>query len=374
MILRNLTPAEINLAKMIEIYRKAETNIKNELTRKKTLGLVDFADKAALKRVQMTLAEMTAQVEENAPIYIESFFGNTAESLITTRQGVVATLVNNYLGKVEEAAEITLQSAGAFLAVGRLEAGAIRDVSLQVVAEKEARGVSWRAVQKKMAIDLQNKGVTAFVDKAGHEWNLTAYCSMLTRTTARQAQVASILTEDDWDLWQIIAHPSCCALCSAYSGRVYSKSGLNPDYPPLSSAFGKIDSYGMNDLTNTYLNIHPNCLCTLARYTEAGKTDEEIQKDKDFSSFENRPVDDYRTQKERDEYREKEKARAEYRATRKQYEKYKTALGSDFPKTFQTFEKHKKLNDDVYKGWKAKVRQIDQRAKETQEIINEVLA
>ena len=373
MILRNLTPAELNLAKMIEIYRKAETNIKNELTRKKTLGLVDFADKAALKRVQMTLAEMTAQVEENAPIYIESFFANTAESLITTRQGVVATLVNNYLGKVEEAAEITLQSAGEFLAVGRLEAGAIRDVSLQVVAEKEARGVSWRAVQKKMAIDLQNKGVTAFVDKAGHEWNLTAYCSMLTRTTARQAQVASILTEDDWDLWQIIAHPSCCALCSAYSGRVYSKSGLNPDYPPLSSAFGKIDSYGMNDLTNTYLNIHPNCLCTLARYTEAGKTDEQIQKDKDFSSFENRPVDDYRTQKERDEYREKEKARAEYRATRKQYEKYKTALGNDFPKTFQTFEKHKKLNDDVYKGWRAKVRQIDQRAKETQEIINEVL-
>ena len=106
MILRNLTPAEINLAKMIEIYRKAETNIKNELTRKKTLGLVDFADKAALKRVQMTLAEMTAQVEENAPIYIESFFENTAESLITTRQGVVATLVNNYLGKVEEAAEM----------------------------------------------------------------------------------------------------------------------------------------------------------------------------------------------------------------------------------------------------------------------------
>ena len=373
MILRNLTPAEINLAKMIEIYRKAETNIKNELTRKKTLGLVDFADKAALKRVQMTLAEMTAQVEENAPIYIESFFENTAESLITTRQGVVATLVNNYLGKVEEAAEITLQSAGAFLAVGRLEAGAIRDVSLQVVAEKEARGVSWRAVQKKMAIDLQNKGVTAFVDKAGHEWNLTAYCSMLTRTTARQAQVASILTEDDWDLWQIISHPSCCALCSAYSGRVYSKSGLNPDYPPLSSAFGKIDSYGMNDLTNTYLNIHPNCTCSLARYTEAGKTDEEIQQDKDFSSFENRPVDDYRTQKERDEYREKEKARAEYRATRKQYEKYKTALGNEFPKTFQTFEKHKKLNDDVYKGWKAKVRQIDQRAKETQEIINEVM-
>ena len=100
----------------------------------------------------------------------------------------------------------------------------------------------------------------------------------------------------------------------------------------------------------------------------------EIQKDKNFSSFENRPVDDYRTQKERDEYREKEKARAEYRATRKQYEKYKTALGHDFPKTFQTFEKHKKLNDDVYKGWREKVRQIDQRAKETQEIINEVLA
>ena len=97
--------------------------------------------------------------------------------------------------------------------------------------------------------------------------------------------MAALLTADDYDLWQIVKIGSTCPVCAPLEGRIYSKSGNNPDYPPLTVAFGKIDPAGSNDLTNTYLNIHPNCLHALVRYTTIGKSAERIQKDKDFSSI-----------------------------------------------------------------------------------------
>ena len=372
MVLRELTLKELQLEKLIKIYQKAEIQIKKELTRKKALNLVDFAEQAALKRVQQTLQEMTQAAEEQAPIAIESFFDSTADAMISTKTNIVNTLVNNYLGKIDEAAEIAYTSAVKYLAVGRLAADEIRSLSLERVAEAEALGKGWRDAQRKLAIDLNNKGVTAFVDKAGREWDLTAYCSMLTRTTAKQATVAAELTENDHDLWQIIPHGTTCALCSAYEGRVYSKSGTDPDYPPLASAFGKIDPYGRNDLTNTYLNIHPNCLHSLAPYTTMGKTDEEIQKDKDYSSFEKRPANvDYRTELERDQYRAKEKARAEYRNTKKQFEKYKAAGVPDMPVRLQTFEKNKRAGTDKYKEWERKYREINKKDTKELELLTE---
>ena len=374
MILKTLSAKELQLQKLIEIYRRAEIQIEKELTRKRALDLVDYAERAALKRVQQTLAEMTAQAEEQAPIAIESFFDTTAESLTTTKTNVVNTLVNNYMGKIDEAAEATFESAKEYLAIGRLAADEFRTLSLERVAEATAIGKGWRDAQRKMAIDLNNKGITAFTDKAGRQWDLTGYCSMLTRTTARQAQVAATLTENDHDLWQILPHGTTCALCAAYQGRVYSKSGLDPDYPPLSSAFGKIDPLGANDLSNTYLNIHVNCLCTLAPYTTMGKTDEEIEKDKKFSSFEKRPANvDYRTEQQRDEYRAKEKARAEYRNTKKQFEKYKAAGVDDMPVRLSTFEKNKRANTDKYKEWERKFREINKSDKKAIEAVTEAV-
>lgn len=75
-----------------------------------------------------------------------------------------------------------------------------------------------------MVQEMQNKGITAFVDKAGRKWSLQSYGNMAVRTTARQAQVAALLTADDYDLWQIVKVGSTCKVCAALEGRVYSKA------------------------------------------------------------------------------------------------------------------------------------------------------
>ena len=90
----------------------------------------------------------------------------------------------------------------------------------------------------------------------------------------------------------------------------------------------------------------------LTRYTEQGKTPEQVQRMRDKSSFEkNPPKGDPRTKKEIAAYRQKEKNRRELRADIKQWEKKREALGDKVPATFATFQKHKKLNDDKYKSW-----------------------
>ena len=347
------------------VYEKAERDIIAELTRKRSLDLVDYADVAALERVQAILRKMTDKIDEEIRPAIEKIFYkepkdlygySNAFSLTSTQTNIVETLVNNYMGLIQEAADVAYTSAAGFLQVGRLEAGEIRTSALTSVANAEALGKSWRAAQSQMIIDLTNKGITAFTDAAGREWDLTTYCNMATRTTARQAEVAAALTSDDWDLWQISSIGSTCRICAAYEGRVYSKSGLNPDYPPLSSVFGKIDAFGPDALENTYLNIHPNCLHSLMKYTTAGLTEKQIQRDKDFSSFEKRPANvDYRSKRQVEAYREKEKARAQYRSDLKQWERYRDELGEQVPR-FETFEKHKKAGDDAYKAWESEYR------------------
>lgn len=370
-IIKKPTPQEMAAAKLREIYVRAEREIIREITRKRELQLVDYEDVASLKRVQESLKRMTTEADEYVPKMIESYFYtaeqiasaaggySNAMSLTVAQTSIVEQLVNNLLADIDEAAQTAFKSAENYLNVGRKEDDLFRKLALELTANKEAGVASRQTVQNMMAAELNAKGVTAFVDKAGREWSLESYCSMATRTTGRQAQVAAALTADDWDLWEIVKIGSTCPLCSAYEGRVYSKSGMDPDYPPLAMAFGKIDPAGSNDLSNTWLNLHPNCLHSLIRYTTAGKSEKQIERMKEFSSFEKRPADvDYRSKKQIEAYRNKEAERARYRADVKQFEKYKAAGVENMPVRFETFEKHKRAGDDVYKGWESKFRSM----------------
>jgi len=301
------------------LFLRTERELVNEITRKRNSGYVDYAEVAALERVQKILQNMVDESWAYVPVMVEKIFCQSgkdasayaaARALSVTQTAAVQQLSANLLGEITEASEEAFKSVQKLYTVGRLEADPFRQSALWQVLGKEAVGSGWTGVSKKMLQDMQNKGITAFVDKAGREWSLQAYGNMAVRTTARQAQVAAILTADDHDLWQIVKIGSTCPVCAALEGRVYSKSGTDPDYPPLTLAFGKVDPAGADDLTNTYLNIHPNCLHSLIKYTTIGKTEKQIKRDKDFSSPEKNPLDrDPRTKKQIAAYREKERNR-----------------------------------------------------------------
>lgn len=363
---------EAELEKLRQIYLKAETDIINEIGRLRSMGNVDYHAVAALERVQAILRKMETDSWEYVPKMIEKEFyaahpearkiyesihkheqGYINAAALTTEQtDIVERLVMNLMGEITEAAitaMATLQSA----LIGRIEPDIYRQIGLEQVAARAATGKGAFAAVPGFVEALRREGVTAFVDKAGRRWSLHTYCSMVSRTTYRQAQTLAALTADpEQDLYRISSHGTTCALCAPYEGRVYSKSGTDPVFPPLAEAFGRMDKAGPKTLANSWLNIHPNCQHSISPWTPAGKSKEELREIEDFSNPRKNPfTHDPRTEKQIEAYHAKEAARRRWLADYRQWEKYRMTLGDKVPKTFNTFLKHKRAKDTKYLDW-----------------------
>lgn len=340
------------------LFLRTEQELIREITRKRAAGHVEYADVAALDRVQKILQNMVDTSWSYVPVMIEKIFyhsdkdaaGYTNARTITgmrsvTQIAIMEQLANNLQGELMEMAGTAKRSVENVFTIARLENDPYRKLALEQILRQEAAGKPWIKSSQDLVKELETNGITGFTDKAGRKWSMQAYGNMAVRTTARQAEVAALLTSDEYDLWQITKVGTTCPVCAPLEGRVYSKSGTNPDYPPLTVAFGKVDPYGSNDLSNTYLNIHPNCLHSLVKYTTIGKSAEQIQKDKNFSSVKKNPLSrDPRTKKQIAAYREKEKNRQQLLRDMKQHKEYRSILGNDVPKDFAKF-RELKYND-----------------------------
>lgn len=368
--------------KLRQIFLKAETDIINEIGRLRTLGLVDYHAVAALNRVQGILKKMQTDCWEYVPKLIEKQFYvrvpearaiiepaekhiagyANAEALTADQHAIIDRLVTNLTGEIMEAsatAYATLENA----LLGSPEDTVERRIGLEMVTRMEATGRSTAKTVPEYVKRLLAEGVTAYIDKAGRHWSLHTYCTMVCRTTSRQAETLAVLTADtEHDLYKISSHGTTCKICAPLEGRVYSKSGNDPDFPPLAAAFGKVDIDGPDTLANSYLNIHPNCLHQVMPWTADDLDEDEVQRTKDFSSFtKNPPIFDPRTAKQASMYRAKEQARADWLNDYRQWERYKMVLGSKIP-SFDTFQTHKMGDDDKYKQWQKDYRDAGTKA------------
>lgn len=283
-----------------------------------------------------------------------------ASTLTGEQHAIVDQLVASLMGEITDATITALATVQSAL-IGRVEPDVYRRVGMEQVAYQQARGAGTYKMLPGFVEALRREGVTAFVDKAGRHWSLHTYCAMVSRTTSRQAEVLAVLTADpEQDLYRISSHGTTCGICAPFEGRVYSKSGTNPDYPPLAAAFGKQDPAGPDILANTWLNMHPGCLHSILPYTTVGRSEEEIQKIKDFSNPAKNPFSvDPRTEKQIKAYRAKEAARAKWLREYRAWESYRMTVGDPIPKTFATWQKHKAADDEKYKNWQKLYREAN---------------
>lgn len=377
----NRAPNDRELEKLVALFLRAETAIINEIGRLRSMGNADYGVVAALERVQAILRQMESDAWTYAPKMIEKQFYvshpearriqgesltkhirayNNAAALTAEQHAIIDQLVANLMGEITDAtltAYATVESA----LIGRVEPDAFRRVGLEQVALQQARGAGTYKALPDFVDALRKEGITAFVDKAGRHWSLHTYGSMVSRTTSRQAEVLSVLTADpEQDLYRISVNGTTCGICAPYEGRVYSKSGTNPDYPPLAAAFGKQDPAGPDTLANTWLNLHPSCQHSISPWSPIGRSDREIQEIKDFSSFEkNPPSVDPRTEKQIKAYRAKEAARAKWLREFRAWESYRMTVGDPIPKTFAAFQKHKSADDEKWKTWQKLYREAN---------------
>ena len=377
----NRAPTERELEKLIALFLRAETAIINEIGRLRSSGLTDYSAVAALERVQAILRKMENDAWTYSRLAIEKQFYtahpevrrvpgesitkhirayNNAAALTAEQHAIVDQLVANLMGEITDAS-VTVMATVQSALIGRIEPDVYRRVGLEQVALRQATGQGVYKQLPGFVEALRREGVTAFVDKAGRRWSLHTYCSMVSRTTSRQAEVLSVLTADpEQDLYRISVNGTTCGICAPYEGRVYSKSGTNPDYPPLAAAFGKQDPAGPETPANTWLKLHPQCQTSLAAWAPKGRRNKEKPETKDFSHLEKNPQSiDPRTEKQIKAYRAKEKARAQWLREYRTWERYRMTVGDPIPKTFATFQKHRAADDEKWKTWRKLYREAN---------------
>lgn len=185
------------------------------------------------------------------------------------------------------------------------------------------------------------------------DWKEKYFVDNGSRTSERQKATLQILLRNPkHDLYRLSAHGTTCAFCAPREGRVYSKSGNDPIFPPLALAFQKIDKDGPDVLWNTYLITHPNTLHVISEWTPAGRTETEIEEVKHFSSLATNPLShDPRTDLQKEMYHKKQVGRKKWLRRYHLFERCSHLEIENFPKTYKTFEKHALSNSAKYQAW-----------------------
>jgi hypothetical protein len=232
--------------------------------------------------------------------------------------------------------------------VGRSVKDIIRTETNQAIAQKLSTGETVKQAQKGIQNALVDAGYKFVPTKSGRRLNLESYAETVARSTTREATnigTLNQLTSSGKDLVKMSNHSSSCGVCAPLEGRVYSISGTSKDYPPLSKAYSGV-----------HANIHPNCRHVIMPYIPMLADDPEG--DKEFS---NRPFDtDPRSQTEIDNYNNQQKEKSELNRDKRQWERYKTVMPDNTPKTLSGFRKMKQANSEKFQQLQSDYKSVRQ--------------
>lgn len=228
----NYASAEWGLKKLSELGLYEKSNIK----------LIEKATKDIIPLIRAELEASQKKVIASIDDLIKA--DNIADVLPPTSQRIIDTLKafeNKAIGDISQTGSTMIQFLNS----------KYESAVNQVISDKLATGESIRETITKTAKIFKKDGVESFRDKAGRKWTIEAYSQMVVRSNARQTATQTQfdrLDEYDIDLVEISSHLGARPKCEPYQGRVYSRSGSNPNYPPFSdTSYGEIDGlFGIN--------------------------------------------------------------------------------------------------------------------------------
>lgn len=318
-ILRQLTALLNQLAAQTGRY------ISTEIPKEYKAALEQAYDYFKRNNLQMNLPEMFAQIHSDA-----------VSELAAEMQHHITEGISSAGRRVMRYADIARDNA---LRQNGLRASAVKIASAQTV----------RDMQKDLIRRLSEDGfltVQYGSGKYAYQVGLDSYAAMVARSTTREAGNLARekqLLANGYDLVIITEHKPCCELCARVQGRVFSISGKDKRFPPLSAAF-----------TSGYRNVHPNCRCVAVPWIEEMRSPEERQAAIEKGS---QPLRDERSAKEKALYTQQQSDRRQMRADLIQYERYKAQLGSDAPQTFSAFRRVKNAGGDRWEALQKEYRQ-----------------
>jgi hypothetical protein len=347
-----LTNTAIRANQVTRPIVKPEPSLPNDKTKDKTKAKQPESKPKEEKVDQEPLSMTTEQepVKQKRPNKIYKDIPPTQEELDSIRKNPIVYANIQAKGNVDFVTKLH----NAYLHTANTPVNSIQEKKERELAAKEAgSSVNAQAIFE-LNKSLQMNGLYAFFDKGGKRWTLQNYCAMSIRTmSAQSTNLGEVFADEEHDLYFIVPHGGSCPLCKKYEGRVYSRSGKDKRYPPLSSAFSKIDPNGTDDLDNTYMSIHPNCRHKIVKYIE--NTHTKIQRKKIIEKS-NKPFELTKAQEKAVQIqKQREAAWNDREAAMREFKMYLQLLPpKDVCGNFVKFYEHKQKNDSVYKEVKRK--------------------
>lgn len=367
--------------KLIETYQKAQKKLVEIIQRKQAYGSVTSYERSLLRQIQKELKKLKKSSKALVEQLIKENYKTGLQSLIDDllKDNTAPRLFNIFSGLNTSQIELITQNANIDMnksinIVGRRMQDAVREASIEATAEKLTTGQTVREMQKNLEKKLEQQNLTAVEYANGTKMPIEKYAETVAcSTTAETQNKAKVIQGQDWgyDLVRFTEHSPTCEVCSMYQGRVYAltKEAANGKYKGSKGQALHFPYLYDTALISGYSTIHPNCRHRLSVLPAGAYTAAEME---EFSRKSMQPFEDMRSDKERKAYAQEQAVKRKRNESRKQYEKIKTALPNDAPKTFAAFVKMKSAKSERYKELLKDYRTVIGIAKEQESgIIND---
>ena len=344
--------------RLIETYQKAQKKLVEIIKRKQTYGSATAYERSLLRQIQKELKKLKKSSKALVEQLVKENYKTGLQSLIDDliKDDTAPRLFNMFSGLNTSQIELITQNANidlnkAINIVGRRVQDAVREAGIEATAEKLTTGQTIREMQKNLQDNLKQQNLTAVEYANGTKMPIEKYAETVARSTTAETQnKAKVIQGQDWgyDLVRFTEHSPTCEVCSMYQGRVYAltKEAANGKYKGSKGQELHFPYLYDTALISGYSTIHPNCRHRLSVLPAGAYTAAEME---DFSRKSMQPFEDMRSDQERKAYAKEQEVKRKRNESRKQYEKIKTALPNDAPKTFAAFVKMKSAKSERYK-------------------------
>lgn len=344
--------------KLIETYQKAQKKLVEIIKRKQAYGSAAAYERSLLRQIQKELKKLKKSSKALVEQLVKENYKTGLQSLIDDliKDDTAPRLFNMFSGLNTSQIELITQNANIDLnksinIVGRRMQDAVREASIEATAEKLTTGQTIREMQKNLQDKLKQQNLTAVEYANGTKMPIEKYAETVARSTTAETQnKAKVIQGQDcgYDLVRFTEHSPTCEVCSMYQGRVYAltKEAANGKYKGSKGQELHFPYLYDTALISGYSTIHPNCRHRLSVLPAGAYTAAEME---EFSRKSMQPFEDMRSDQERKAYAKEQEVKRKRNESRKQYEKIKTALPNDAPKTFAAFVKMKSAKSERYK-------------------------
>ncbi len=248
---------EENLAQLTSFYKRAYKEIVSEIETATDFGKSNR--RAILSQIDNILTQLGEDTQKFLESELPDYYKTGANQAIQQLRVIDAQVrVATGFSQVHKSAILALidDTSRAF---GESMSGVKRSANLLLnkavkeeitfrLAAGTVKGEALRKTRQTIKGILQEQGLSALKDKAGHTWELDRYAEMLIRTKAVEARNTGLvnrMVENDYDLVQVSSH-GADDVCGDWEGEILSLTGKTPDYPTVSDA----EADGL---------FHPNC-------------------------------------------------------------------------------------------------------------------